>query len=116
MSFVIKHKQIFNEKNNYICLVKITPDNSGISLNGLIKYFSSIDVFASNIKFMFALEREINKTNKSQRDNGFSIVEISFFCNMDLTTIKDIPDCITKLEYTYDFSNLEGIKFNSFNF
>lgn len=116
MSFVIKHKKIFNEKNNYICLVKITPDNSGVSLNDLIQYFSSIDAFASNIKFMFALEREINKTNKSQRDNSFSLVEINFFCNKNLTTINNIPDCITKLEYTYNFSNLEGISFDNFKF
>lgn len=114
--FSIKHRQIFNDKNNYICLVKIMPDNSGISLNRLIKFFLSNPIFSSNIKFMFELEKEINRTNRSQRDNCFALENIDFFSNKKLVTIGDIPDCISKIEYSYDFSNLYGIKLGEFDF
>lgn len=114
--FKIKHKQIFNEKNNFIGLVKITPDNSGISLNEMTNYFIKNEDFSRNLRFMFVLEGEINRTNKSQRNSCFSLENIVFFHNSNLKTIECIPSCISNIEYDYDFANLEGISISNFNF
>ncbi len=104
MIFNIKHKQIFNEKQNFIIVINAEQDNSGQSLFELFTFFKITKPFSENINFAIKLESE--KIKVSPQDfklKKFSIIKYSVFDNKKLRTITNIPEWINNIEYSYDF-------------
>ena len=105
MIFEIKHSQIFNEKTNYIALIRIQNDNSGLSIADLFDFFKTTDNFATNINFWINLQKEKLKVNPFDfLTIKLSFININFFLNKDLETLENIPDCIEKISYIYNFT------------
>ena len=106
MLFEIKHSQIFNDKINFLALLNIQNDNSGCSISELWTYFKQNTDFSSNLKFWLKLHTEKLKINENDFNlKKFSISKLMFYCNKDLDTINIIPECISKIQYVYNFSN-----------
>ena len=104
-SFEIKHSQIFNEKNNYVAVVNVQNDNSGITVADLFDFFKNNSSFASNINFWINMQKEKLKVNPTDfSTKRLTLCKISFYLNKDLDTIKNIPECVEKITYTYNFS------------
>lgn len=109
MEFEIKHSQIFNDKLNYLALFNIQSDNSGYTMSDLFDYFKEHNQFSSNIKFWVKLHTEKLKINQNDfASRKFSIKKLMFYCNRDLNTIGQIPECISKIHYLYNFANKKG--------
>ncbi len=104
MIFSIKHKQIFNEKKNYIVVINIELDNSGKSLLELYDYFKKTKPFSENIEFAIKLEVEKQKiADQDFKMKKFNVVNYSVFDNKEIKTINSIPEWISQVEYNYDF-------------
>ncbi len=104
LRFILKHNQVFNEKNNYVLIVKASVDNSGYSLAEIYDFFRKNPIFANNIDFMIKLQKEKMKvSNKDFFEKKFSLVSLQFYLNKNLDTLVDIPECIDSIEYNYDF-------------
>lgn len=112
--FRIKHQQVFNSGNNYLCLIKIDEDNSGVSLNELAEQIRNDDKHSKNIEFLIKLEGEISKTYRLHRDERFSLKSLFFVSSSAIPTLTGIPSCISRIEYDYDFSGMDGITFDEF--
>lgn len=112
MIFNIKHKQIFNEKHNYVVVINVEPDNSGESLHDLYVFFKNTKPFSDNIEFAIKLETE--KAKVSQQDfklKRLSIDNYSVFDNKEMKTIDKIPEWISHIEYLYDFVSQKNYDF-----
>lgn len=110
-NYLIKHSQLFNGGNNYICLIRIEKvDSGGDSLKDLIYEMQNSSPFCNNIKFQIALSKELKKTFDSDTLNErFVFKDAFFFHNSKLETIKNIPSCISEIEYRYDFDVSESV-------
>lgn len=104
MIFNIKHKQIFNEKKNYIVVINIELDNSGKTVLELYDYFKKTKPFSENIDFAIKLEVERQKVSDQDfKNKRFNVVNYSVFDNKEIKTINCIPEWISQVEYNYDF-------------
>lgn len=114
MIFDIKHKQIFNEKRNFVVVINIDQDNSGQSLSDLFDFFKETKPFSENIDFAIKLESEKNKVSPQDfKLKRFSVVKYSVFDNKSLKTITNIPEWITHVEYSYDFISQDEFGFEN---
>ncbi len=105
MSFEIKHNQLFNENRNYAVVIQIQNDNSGLSVSDLFDYFKNEPTFSSNINFWIKMQNEKMKINPQDfSSKRFSVNKMLAFLNKNLETITDIPECIEKVKYDYNFA------------
>lgn len=114
MIFDIKHKQVFNENRNFIVVINIEQDNSGLSLSELYDYFKGEKPFSNNIDFAIKLESEKNKVSPQDfQFKKFSISKYSVFYNKNLKTIINIPEWINNIAYSYDFVSQNEFGFDN---
>ena len=104
MRFAIKHSQIFNDKNNYVVVINIDQDNSGVTVADLFDYFKKTQPFSNNIEFMINLEKERQKISPADFSvKKFSVMKMNVFSNKLIETIEQVPSCIDTINYMYDF-------------
>ena len=115
-SYLIKHSQLFNENKNYIGLVRLEKvDKGGMCLNELIEIMKNESPFAENVRFQIALQKELKKSfDIDVLEDRYNYKTAYFFENNKLDTIKQIPLCITEIEYRYDFDVTESFSLNDF--
>lgn len=115
-SYLIKHSQLFNENKNFIGLVRLEKvDNGGNSLSELIALMKNETPFAENVRFQIALQKELKKEFEIDTlEQRYIFKSAFFFENNQLDTIKNIPFCITEIEYRYDFDITESLSFEDF--
>lgn len=114
MIFSIKHKQLFNEKQNFVVVINAEQDNSGQTLSDLFDFFKETKPFSENIDF--AIKLELEKSKVSPQDfklKKFSVVKYSVFNNKNLETIINIPQWISNVEYSYDFVSQNEFGFDN---
>ena len=75
-----------------------------------ISNFKNTYPFCNNVKFQIALQGELLKiTDKRDRKRCFVLDDMEVFDCKKMSTIKEIPSCITNINYEYNFSDLEPI-------
>lgn len=102
-SFRIKHKQLFNDDDNYVILVKLEINEQGITLDELIKNIRIKEPFSNNFTFQVNLEKDRLKIGKGL-DLKYKFKMYQIYDIKDLTVIDSIPDNISSLSYDYNFS------------
>lgn len=111
--FLLKHSQIFNNQNNFVGVCSLIETGEGESIESLFQYFKSIPEFSQNVKFQLALNDEIMKVNNlSDRRKSFVLDSFKIYSNKNMETLVDIPPMISKIEYEYDFSDIEESSFD----
>ncbi len=110
-AFKIKHNQVFNDQNNYICTVMIEKNETGNTLSELVTELKLIDEIKQNLTFMIKLENELFKYKNIIQDK-FWIVSVNFYNINDLSKVTDIPAEVSHLEYLYNFSSAKKTELN----
>jgi hypothetical protein len=111
----LKHKQVFNDKVNYLFIVNINEDVSGSSLKELIDFFRITSSFSENLDFQIKLASELIKINAiNQIDKKYSVNSSLIFLNKNLPSFEKIPTGIYEIEYNYDFSSRECSSMDDF--
>lgn len=114
MKFLLKHDQIFNNQKNYIAVVSLIETGDDESIETLSKYFSTTEPFKNNVKFQIAIQKELLKvTEKKDKKRSFALDDVEIFDCEKMQTITNIPGCISKIEYYYNFSDLDSIEIES---
>ena len=114
MRFEIKHSQIFNEKDNFVAVINIDNDNSGMSVSEIFDYFKTTKPFSGSIDFMIKLQQEKQKVYENDfKEKKFSLSRILLFSNKTISTIHEIPNFIDSIHYMYDFASQEPVSFDS---
>lgn len=109
MKFLLKHDQIFNNQKNYICVISLIETGDDESLDSLVDYFANTIPFRNDVKFQIAIQKEILKiTEKKDKKRGFALDSIDIFDCEKMETIHNIPGCISKINYEYNFAELES--------
>lgn len=110
--FLLKHSQIFNGKKNYICVININQDNSGLSLSDLFDFFRANSPFKEDFDFMIKLEKERHRVSKVDfKNQKFSLTDLNVYLNEEIVKIEDIPQCIDSISYVYDFIGQQAYDF-----
>ena len=101
----IKHNQIFNAGNNFIAVVLLEKDNSGISTNQLIRELLHSKDYCNNFCFSVNLERERKRISPADSETiCFSVKEIVFYNAHDINPFSTLPDNISCLSYRLDLT------------
>ena len=71
--------------------------------------------FAENARFQIMLQKELTKSlDIDALENRYVFKNAFFFENKKLETIKNIPLCITEIEYRYDFDITDSMSIDEF--
>ena len=109
--FHLKHKQIFNDSNNYIVVINICEDVSGKTLENIYNYLKNQNPFKNNLDLQIKLIDEKRRIDLNQmKTKKYSIISYKVYFNKNLESIKDIPNGVYELEYNYDFSNRKVVE------
>ena len=96
----IKHDQLFGRNDVVLAVVHVMESNVGETLERLIAKINSIDVFAKDFSFQLKLGKELKRISpKEYNTKRIEVKGVRFYKNSDITTIRDIPDNITGMEY-----------------
>lgn len=107
----IKHKQIFNEHNNYLVSIVCEKYDSGETLEQLIKKNNNI---FSNLSFAIKLKKELKKINSTDIQSlKFYMNELHIYKADTINPFKLISDDITELTYNYNLSEQIELDNNS---
>lgn len=102
-SFIIKHNQLFVDKKVFVILVNLIHDNSGETLDELIKKINDIDIFSNNFNFQLKIAKQKLKSY-NDLDKRFGVSKRRLYNNQKLDKIDKIPRNISELTYKYDFT------------
>lgn len=103
-TFKIKHKQLFNNDDNYVLVYNIQENPTGFSIKNIIDLLNKSKIFSDNINFQIKLEEEKKKCNiKHLETSAFSVVKSYLYFNKELETLNNIPSCINNINYNYTF-------------
>ena len=106
----VKHTQIFNSDHNFLVSVLLEDDNSGTSLNQLIK--SMQDNSAKYKSFNFALNVEKERRRISPVDaetKKFSLKHISIYDAKLINPFQIIPNNVSELTYRLDLAEKDPV-------
>ena len=104
--FLLKHNQLFNNQNNYVCVISLIETGEGESVKSLYNYFSNETKFSNNVKFQIALTKELMRvSDRKELNRSFAVDYIELYSVADMEEITYIPSCISNLSYEYDFSD-----------
>lgn len=96
----VKHEQLFGRNDVVLAAVRVMESNAGETLEKIIAKINSIDVFAKDFSFQLKLGKELKRISpKEYKTKSVEIQEVRFYKNSDISTIRDIPDNITGIEY-----------------
>lgn len=113
----IKHTQLFNTSNNYLAVVLLEKDNSGISTNQLIRDLLSSKDYCNNYDFSVNVEKERKRISPTDSENIlFSVKEILFYFAKDINPFSVLPNNINSLSYKLDLSDSSEIVIDSIPF
>lgn len=113
----IKHSQLFNSSKNYLAVVLIEKDNSGISTNQLIRELLSSKDYCNNYDFSVNIEKERKRISPTDSENIlFSVREISFYFAKDINPFSVLPSNINSLTYKLDLSEARESAIDSIPF
>jgi len=112
-TFLIKHDQIYNNQNNYLCAISILYAGNGDSLNSLFEYFMTVKPFANNVRFQIELNQEyIKSADNEENSKKFLLDNVRLYSVDDMQKIEGIPQSITELEFLYNFSSTKQSDIN----
>lgn len=110
----IKHNQIFNNDNNYLAVVSLEKNNSGISVSDLIHELITNPDYCSNYSFSVNIEKERKRISPTDAENVFFTVKsIKFYRSQDINPFLSLPDEVGSLSYKLDLSNATSIEARS---
>lgn len=111
----VKHSQLFNMDKNYLVVVVLEENNSGITLNSLI---SQMHAHPNHFKsYNFALNVEKEKKRVSPVDAAgkkFVMKSVNIYLADQINPFKEIPDNVTNLTYKIDLLDLPTIDISNF--
>ncbi|OGS55119.1 MAG: hypothetical protein A2Y20_04905 [Firmicutes bacterium GWF2_51_9] len=111
--FRVKHNQIFDGKNTYICFINLKKDNSGNTILDIIDDLNKEDCVRENFKFQLKLESELSKLEKSERNlEKYSCKNIHIVRNSSIDSITGVPSRVSQISYDLDITGLRTIEFS----
>lgn len=106
----LKHNQIFNNQEKILAGVFCENNNSGMSVNDLVKVLNKSKQISQNIDFQLKLQQELIKINQDDMEKvKFKLNEIKFFNSKELPTIASIPENVLNIIYQYSCENLNTL-------
>lgn len=109
----IKHTQIFNHDRNYLVVVQLEENNSGRTLNQLIKDMINDEQYCSNYNFIINVEKEKKRVSPlDAAEKFFSLVELKIYQADEVNPFKSIPDNISDLQYDLDLLSSNSINYS----
>lgn len=106
----LKHNQIFNNQEKILVGVFCENNNSGMSVNDLVKILNKSEQISQNIDFQLKLQQELIKINQDDMEKvKFKLNEIKFFNSKELPTISSIPENVLNIIYQYSCENLDTL-------
>lgn len=96
----VKHEQLFGRNGVVLAAVRVMESNAGETLEKIIAKINSIDIFAKDFNFQLKLGKELKRISpKEYKTKSVEVKGVRFYKNSDISTISDIPDNITGIEY-----------------
>lgn len=96
----VKHEQLFGRNGVILAAVRVMESNAGETLEKLVAKINSIDIFAKDFSFQLKLGKELKRISpREYKTRGVEVKGVRFYRNSDISTISDIPDNITGIEY-----------------
>lgn len=111
-SICIKHSQLFSAPNK-VCLVsvRVIEDNSGLSVEDLIKRMRDDAEYCNNLQFELSLQKELKRVSHEEvKNKRFLASSIHCFLNQSINPFPTLPDNIDALEYKLDLSDVSFIQ------
>lgn len=109
--FTIKHDQLFNDDKIYVALVNAEDNPSGKSMFDIFTLLQNDEPFSKDFNFQTKLAKEFTRIAKSKYYNKLiKVISIDFFDKDTLNSIGQIPSCISKITYDYNFDNQRFIE------
>lgn len=106
----LKHNQIFNDQEKILAGVFCENNNSGMSVNDLVKILNKSKQISQDIYFQLKLQQELIKINQDDMEKvKFKLNEIKFFNSKELPTISSIPENVLNIIYQYSCENLDTL-------
>ena len=106
----LKHSQLFNPDANYLAVVHLEKNNSGISTNQLILILLSMPDCCNNYNFAINIEKEKKRISPFEAENAlFTVRSISFYDAKAINPLPTIPDEISSLSYKIDLSEKKTV-------
>lgn len=104
----IKHEQIFNEDNNYLCVVELEVNNSGQTLVELITELRNA-AYCNNYGFVVNVVKELKRVSYNEASTvRLKVKNINFYSADMINPLPCYPDNITKLSYKLNLSEFES--------
>ena len=119
LSFAIKHNQLFvNSEKNYLVAISIEENNSGRTLEELIKTLLDDSLICNSLKFNVNIEKEKRRVSPSEiKSRRFVLNKINVYRASDINPFNGVPDCVEELTYKLDLNSFTGVSFeNIFSF
>lgn len=107
----LKHDQLFNSEQNYLCIIKIKENNYGMSIGELINEIKDT-LLSKNIEFILKLEKIL--INYSISDEKYKSTNIYIYDSKKLVTFPYFSENIKNIVYDYDFSDISSLKMHDF--
>ena len=96
----IKHDQLFGRKGVILAAVRVIESNAGITLQQLVENINKIPEFSGDFHFQLELGKELKRISSEEAENKkFELKGIKYYRNIDISTIGEIPENITGIEY-----------------
>lgn len=107
LAFKLKHSQLFdNNVETYLAAVSLSENNSGKSLNELIREMCNNPHYCNSLSFSTNVEREKRKISPKEADRKrFVFKSVRLYNSNDICPFPVIPANISDLSYKIDLSN-----------
>lgn len=108
---LIKHSQIFNDDQNYLVILLVETNNSGLTLNELEEKIKVIDSISSNFNFVLNLEMEKARIDKSDYSNKrLKLLSINTYDCKKINPFLTLPENVFDMEYRLYLLDCEKIE------
>ena len=99
----IKHGQLFNSEQTFLCAINCENSDIGETLSQLIERLIDNFQICNGFNFDLNLEKELKRISKIDlTTTRFNFLSINIFKATDINPFQSIPDEISKLTYNYD--------------
>ena len=113
----IKHNQIFNNDKNFLAVVAIGETPSGITYEELLDEMLAAENYCNNYNFIVNVEKEKKRLSQNDMKNKrFNVQTVKMYDTLECCYFENIPDNITSLSYKIDFSPIEQIEEDNWEF
>lgn len=109
----IKHNQLFNSDQTVLCTLNCEKSDMGETLNQIIKRLYDNPQYCNGLNFSLNIEKEVKRISYIDlTETKFKLMSINMFKASDINPFKNIPDEISKLNYSYDLVEKEPLPNN----